>query len=72
VCDSSERRVEQQNTNENRRYVSEKHRLEVDFKYKLPKMKYKGDLSGGKTPTMQCVRECVCVRALSECGVFVR
>lgn len=38
-------------------YVQQKHGVNVDFKYKLPKMKYKGDLSGGKKPTTQFIRK---------------
>ena len=38
-------------------YVQQKHGVQVDYKYKLPKMKYKGDLSNGKTPTRQFIRK---------------
>lgn len=38
-------------------YIQQKHHVNVDYKYKLPKMKYKGDLSGGKTPTKQYIRK---------------
>ena len=38
-------------------YVQQKHGVAVDYKYNLPKMKYKGDLSGGKKPTKQFIRK---------------